>query len=546
MAGVSLLRIATVTVAVAVVGCAGDSLRRFPDRPVAWYEHDDAPLAGDPREARWTEARDAHSFRDGVVLEVDRMMRLESKRPAEDVNALDEVPCSTWFCPRNHIAPLDADALRAGPDGFAAPVPPVTIRSGKRSGYSPGWVVEDARGRKFIMKFDPKGHLGLMSAAEVLGPLVFHAIGYNVPKAFIADLAREDIRVGDGATYKDADGEKRPVTDAIVDATLEAAARTSDGRIRFMFVSFLGGKILGAFDFIGTRQDDPNDRIPHQHRRSLRASRVFYAWLNSIDGGANNTLDVVVEEHGRRFVRHYIVDFGASLGSLTTKPKPPPRRTWWRALVSLGLPSEALERRRAEWARDNRAYPGLGYIEAEGWDPARWRGNTSVPAHERMTARDAYWGAKIVTSFTDEQIATLVAETKLDERHARHLERVLRVRRDLIGRKYLLRMTALEQPRLDAGRLCFTDLAVARKLATRAQIVYDVEVRGASRGVFGAQGVETCVPVGRALASARDRGYAVVSVRAKIDGRAARRAHVHLRWRAGEKKWVIVGLDRDE
>jgi hypothetical protein len=77
--------------------------------------------------------------------------------------------------------------------------------------------------------------------------------------------------------------------------------------------------VLGAFDMFGQRGDDPNDRIPHQDRRSLRASFVLIAWLNIEDASAINTLDSYVEEGGRRFVRHYFIDFGDSLGSASVR-----------------------------------------------------------------------------------------------------------------------------------------------------------------------------------------------------------------------------------
>jgi hypothetical protein len=44
------------------------------------------------------------------------------------------------------------------------------------------------------------------------------------------------------------------------------------------------------------RHDDPNDIVPHEHRRSLRALKVFAAWTNLVDMKAEHTLDTVVEE----------------------------------------------------------------------------------------------------------------------------------------------------------------------------------------------------------------------------------------------------------
>ena len=64
-----------------------------------------------------------------------------------------------------------------------------------------------------------------------------------------------------------------------------------------------------------TRPDDPNDLVPHEDRRELRAYGVFAAWLNHVDAKAINSLDMLVTENGRSFVRHYLVDFGSALGS---------------------------------------------------------------------------------------------------------------------------------------------------------------------------------------------------------------------------------------
>jgi hypothetical protein len=38
---------------------------------------------------------------------------------------------------------------------------PFTIIEGKQEGQSAGFIARDAAGRKFLVKFDPPGHLGL-------------------------------------------------------------------------------------------------------------------------------------------------------------------------------------------------------------------------------------------------------------------------------------------------------------------------------------------------------------------------------------------------
>ena len=55
--------------------------------------------------------------------------------------------------------------------------------------------------------------------------------------------------------------------------------------------------------------------MPHEDRRELRGYGVFAAWLNHVDAKAINSLDMLVTENGRSFVRHHLIDFGSALGS---------------------------------------------------------------------------------------------------------------------------------------------------------------------------------------------------------------------------------------
>jgi len=53
----------------------------------------------------------------------------------------------------------------------------------------------------------------------------------------------------------------------------------------------------------------------HEHRRELRALKVFGAWTNLVDMKAGNTLDTVVTAEGRSVVRHYLQDVGSTFGT---------------------------------------------------------------------------------------------------------------------------------------------------------------------------------------------------------------------------------------
>ena len=166
-----------------------------------------------------------------------------------------------------------------------------------------------------------------------------------------------------------------------------------------------------------------------------------------------------------------------------------------------------------------------------------------------MTDRDAYWGAKVVTSFTDDQIRAAVAAAHYAPDTAARLVKALAIRRDRIGARYLVQMTALEEPFVDpdAQRLCFRDLAVARGYAP-AGVSYQVDVHDDGRRVFHA----TTAPPSRASTCLRlpaIRGappYREVTVRRTFAHHTAKAARVHVAWRGAEQKYVVVGVERDE
>jgi hypothetical protein len=530
---------------------------------VAWDEHDRVDVPAVPSRNHIQELDGSLTFRDGVANEVDRILSLEGAEPALDVNAMDEVPCSTWFCARNHLDPMTAEEVEAGPPADP-PRLPLTVVKGKNEGAAIGFQVRDADGRKFLLKMDPAGHLGMATGADVIGNRAFHAAGYNVPGAFLVELGAADLLVDPRATYLLYGVKQRSLTPEVARRLLGDVARTPDGRFRAVAIPWIQGKVLAAFDMIGTRPGDPNDRIPHERRRSLRGSLVLFSWLGVLDAGSVNTLDSYVTEDGRRFVRHHFIDFGGALGSSTGTPQglnhdgessPEVGRTL-ASLFSFGLYQRPFQEHRAEYELMVRDYPAVGYFPAESFDPDAYRTNRKNPAFVRMTDRDAYWGAKLVTSFSDAQIAALVATGRMGEPDTSYLEHALRVRRDSIGRRYLRAMTAVEAPETtaDGDYVCFRDIAITRGYARTAEASYDVEVsdgRGAVLARFAqpSQGTETCLPLPGGVPGT---GYRIVQVRTKLGeggarGRgASKAARIHLRWRADEGRFVAVGLERDE
>jgi hypothetical protein len=80
-----------------------------------------------------------------------------------------------------------------------------------------------------------------------------------------------------------------------------------------------------------------------------------------------------------------------------------------------------------------------------------------------MDDGDAYWGAKIVTAFSDETIRKLAESGEYSRAEVTaYVAEVLKRRRAAIGRYRLDRITPLEEFVLDGGRMRFRDLAVER------------------------------------------------------------------------------------
>ena len=63
----------------------------------------------------------------------------------------------------------------------------------------------------------------------------------------------------------------------------------------------------------------------------------------------------------------------------------------------------------AKWPKD----PSVGNIEADVFDPATWKTEYPNPSFNQMDAADAFWAASIISRFTDEMIARIVADARL-------------------------------------------------------------------------------------------------------------------------------------
>jgi hypothetical protein len=452
---------AALAAALTAGAAAANGPRFYPDDPL-WIdpETQDASGVARHRPSLYYDFVDSTFLRPG-----DR-----TDRRALNVNTLDEVPDSSWFTNRIGMRPLSLDEIARGPDE-GGPVPgPWTIVSSKTEGISPGIVVNDAAGTLYFVKFDPAAHPEMGSGAEIISTKIFHALGYHVPEIYIPHVRREDLRLTPETMIEEPDGRRRPMTAADLEELLARAARHPDGTYRVIAGKTVPGRTIGPFRYYGTRPDDPNDIFPHEHRRELRAIRVFAAWLAHNDLKSDNTLDTLIDVGGRRIVRHYIRDFNSTLGSSSIYAKQ--RREgyehiWeakptFRRMLTFGLYFDGWLLQRFP------DIPSVGHFEAAYFRPGQWRPTYPQPALDNARPDDTFWAARRVMAFSDEMLRAAVRTAAYsDPRAEPYLVETLAKRRDKIGRVWLTDVNPVVDPALDAGgRLTFGNAAVATGVAS--------------------------------------------------------------------------------
>jgi hypothetical protein len=427
---------------------ASPARKFFPDDPL-WLDRDDHVDVGHPEPSRLSD------YYDFLINSFGHPGDRKQLRAA-NINTLGEVPDSSWFEKRHGRRRMELAALLRGPNSGEGPAQDTawTVVRGKSEGVTPGLQIRDGRGEVYLIKFDPPGHLEMATAAEVISTKFFYAIGYHVPENYLVLFSKDQLRLDSGATILDERGRNRPMEARDLDQVLDGVPRLPDGRYRAVASKFLAGRPLGPFRFYGTRSDDPNDVYPHEHRRELRGLSVFSAWLNHDDSRAVNTLDMVVERGGRRYIQHHLIDFGSTLGSGSVKPQAPragyeyiwePRPALGR-ILSLGLWDRP-------WIRiPYPDFPSIGRFEAEHFRPESWKPEYPNPAFLNCLPEDAYWAAKIVMAFTDEEIRAIVSTGALtDPRAEEYLWRTLVQRRDKVGQYWLNRVSSIDRLQFDAS-----------------------------------------------------------------------------------------------
>ena len=541
-----LVLVAVVAAAWSTVAPRAATPRFFPDDPI--QVDDDRAL--DASGAKEIDGSNAYDFVENTFFPKGDTSDIR----AANVNSIDEVPDSTWFTNRLGRRAMSVAEIARGANQFETiSIDDWPIVQEKSTGITPGYRVVDPSGRLHQVKFDPPSHPEMPSAAEVIGAAIYHALGYNVVQGYIIEVDPNRIVISPKATIVDLGGQKRQMTRRDVDRLLARGTRRPNGKYIATLSRFADGdRSVGYFKYYGTRPDDPNDIHPHEHRRELRANRVFAAWLNHDDSRAINSLDMIEGPAGRKYIRHYMFDFGSIMGSGSTQAQTLRAGNeyileWgpaFKTLVSLGLYVRPWIRTR--YWEDAKA---VGRFEGDAFDAVKWRPEYPNPAFDNMRADDAFWGARLVSRFSDEAIRAIVARGRYTEPGAAdHIATTLIKRRDKVVRAWLPAVNPLVEPRLgNDGVLTFENAAESAQVASPGSRYALVWSRFDNATNISSGSVETTADGPRASAPPsvlNDAQFVTVAIRTTHPNYSVWAMPVTFTFRRVSNGWQAVGVER--
>lgn len=405
--------------------------------------------------------------------------------PSAGINVFDEVPDSSFFTNRHARQRLSAVDLEKG--SYVAEGPdlskPLTVLGAEQQGAHYGFLVEDAQKDKYILRFDAQGASELNTAAEVIGSRFYYALGYNVPQATILTFAADQLIAAPDAITMDNTGFVKKLTQKLLQQYL-LFVPLPNGVYRASATKIPAGEEAGSFSFLGRGKNNPQDIVNHRDLREIRALGVFAAWLNHHEMLESNTLDMAVTENGKTVLKHYLTDFTNSLGAATDGPKDPMFGYEYmvdygeslKAILGLGFWEKPWQKKWRLAGQKIRS-PAVGYFSNDLFDPAKYKCLLPYEAFRLILPADGFWAAKILMSFSDEDIRAMVKAGKYSRPEDEdYIVKTLSERRDIIAKYWFSRVSPLDQFVFSGDTLSFKDLAVDYGFVPREGTVYRVEV----------------------------------------------------------------------
>jgi hypothetical protein len=551
------------------------SPRPFPQREPMQHDTDlksvsvpchPEPTAKDPQHVSCAPAPYESSFAwDGADNSIFRpftqVLAVDAVDPkALNVNSVDEVPDSAWFTNRIGQRTFGDEEIARGActdaqylDGEAAAEGSWVVDKGKQNGSTPGFRVNIPGKGKYLFKSD-EGGTERASGSSVVGAAIYHAAGLYTSCEQVVYFKRSALRLAPGLTFANNNGVPEPFDDKALDRVLAGATRRGE-YTRMQASAWLPGYLLGPFRYEGTREDDPNDVIPHDQRRELRGARLLAAWIDHFDSREQNSMDTWIADRkdapdsSPGYVRHYYLDLSDTLGSEWDWDSISRRLGYsyvldWKDIfvdfVTLGIPQRRWDRVHKTPGRE-----AFGYFNAEDFVPEEWKNEYPNPAFSRMTEADGAWMARILARFSPHQIELLVKAGRFsDPGDVQFLSTVLQRRLDKILQRYLTRLSPVADVRLESSlELCGVDLAERRGVRDSSRFAYrafdEAQPEAALEIKRGPDG-GVCVALPAVTAEAPVR-YARVRL---YDGVAPGPLVAHLYASGASKGYQLAGLER--
>ena len=403
-----------------------------------------------------------------IFRPVERFLAVDPAGESVDVNALDEVPDSSWFSNRLGRRSMSPDDVARGAcDDTLDPDEPDgtwTIDEGKANGANPGFRIKTEHGI-YLLKADEKEQPERATGATAIAARIYHAVGYWTDCDRVVYVPRSLLKLKPGLTYKDNGGVSRPFGETELAHVLDDASRRGD-RYRLVASRWLDGKTIGPFRYTSIRKDDPNDVVVHEDRRELRGQRVLAAWLGHFDSREQNSMNTWISATPTApgYIRHWLIDFNDCFGSEWSWVDVSKRlnHAYYfdggqvaADFLSLGAVPRA-------WDGNHRSSKGFvfGFYASEPFVPDDWKPGYQNPAFLRASERDEAWMARILARLGPEHIEKLVAVGDFtNPQHRDYLTRVLVERQRKILQRYLAIASPVADLAVEDDSICATDLS---------------------------------------------------------------------------------------
>lgn len=512
--------------ALALTACATAD-RPFPLRAPLFRDADLAPVSApcheeptddDPHHVSCAPAPyDGTLYWDGaeqlVLRPLSEALGVVASGESVNVNSLDEVPDSSWFTNRLGVRPMSLEELRLNAcpkdkllDPDATPDGTWVIDKGKASGSTPGFRIRVPGKGKYLVKVEAHGPERQV-ASTIIGEATYYAAGYNASCEQALWVRPSLLKLTPGLQARKGNfGDLYPFDQKALDEML-AGSTMRGGLLRVSASSWIPGYVIEQFRYAGTRDDDPNDVVPHENRRELRGARLLAAWIGNVDCREGNSLDTWIADakggapdSSPGHVVHYQLGTSAALGNVWDWD-PVSRRLGYSYVVDWGdMAADFLSLgaipRVYDTVEKAAGHEIFGYWNIADFDPERWKNEYRNPAFDRMTERDAAWMARILARFTPEMVRTLAEMGKLtDPANTAYLNHVLEGRLEKILERYLTRLSPVTDVHIEgSSRLCGVDLAEWRRLRSPGAFRYTARLLGGGWSTVERRpGAEVCV-----------------------------------------------------